>query len=433
MPLTASTAPRGAAGARSAWMTSSTTGGERLAAAVEQLDARPADGAGVRLRVEAPVAGIVVLGLARRAHREAGHRRRRPVVGHAADDREARPAVRAVDERVAEAAIGRVAQLGEAVVAGRRVRRDQRVGVAAARALDDTNRARRRRPVLSRRARRARAAAPRGQPGEEALDAPPAPSTSSTTPRSSLSTKPPSCSSRARRYTNGRKPTPWTTPCTRARDARRALTPPPRSRRLHELAQHVLGGGLRLLDARDVLRRLTTTWSASPRRRPAAVVADQRDRHAARAGAPRASAATTLRESPLVESASSASPGRAVGDDLAREDRLGADVVGDRREDRRVGAEVERRPRRPAAAGGRREVGDDVHRVGRRAAVAEREQRPAASKRARSARGRARARRGSRAASARAARRPPPPSSAPSARTSASTASRSSSRSARNG
>ena len=44
------------------------------------------------------------------AHREAGHRRQRPVVRDAADDREARPAVRAVDERVAVAAVGRVAR-----------------------------------------------------------------------------------------------------------------------------------------------------------------------------------------------------------------------------------------------------------------------------------------------------------------------------------
>ena len=63
--------------------------------------------------------------LAGRAHREPGHRRGRPVVGHAAHDREAGAAIRAVDERVAEAAVGRVPQLGEAVVAGRGVRRDR--------------------------------------------------------------------------------------------------------------------------------------------------------------------------------------------------------------------------------------------------------------------------------------------------------------------
>ena len=140
----------------------------------EQLRARPACGAGVRLRVKAPVAGIVVLGLALRAHRESGHRRRRPVVGHAADDREARPAVRAVDERVAEAAVGRVAQLGEAVVAGRRVRRHQCVGVTLADALDDAELA-----LAGRRERVAVDALDDGQrrrlagePGEEADGAP---------------------------------------------------------------------------------------------------------------------------------------------------------------------------------------------------------------------------------------------------------------------
>ena len=65
----------------------------------------------VRLRVEAAVGGVLVLRPARRAHREAGHRRPWPVVGHAAHDREARPAVRAVDERVAVAAVSRVEQL----------------------------------------------------------------------------------------------------------------------------------------------------------------------------------------------------------------------------------------------------------------------------------------------------------------------------------
>ena len=69
----------------------------------------------------------------------------------------------------------------------------------------------------------------------------------------------------------------------------------------------------------------------------------------------------------------------AVGDHLAREDGLRADVVRDRRDDRRIGAQVERAPRHTGAARQRpREVGDDVHGVGRRAAVAEREQRPAA-------------------------------------------------------
>ena len=83
---------------------------------------RPAVGAGVRLGVEAAVARVLVLGPAALAHLEAGHRRQRPVVGDAADDREARAAVGAVGERVAVAAVGGVEELGQAVGAGGEVR-----------------------------------------------------------------------------------------------------------------------------------------------------------------------------------------------------------------------------------------------------------------------------------------------------------------------
>ena len=104
-----------------------------------------------------------------------------------------------------------------------------------------------------------------------------------------------------------------------------------------------------------------------------------------------------------------------VGDDLAREDRLGPDVVGDGGDDRRIGREVERGARGPAA-GGRRagEVGDRVHRVGGRAAVAERQQ-PAAGVEGGAQVGRrgAAGPRSRRRASARAARRPRRPSSPP--------------------
>src|SRR6185503_7146986 len=55
----------------------------------------------------------------------------------ASHDREAGPAVRAVDERVAEAAITGIAQLRQAVVAGRLVVGDERVGIASCDALDD--------------------------------------------------------------------------------------------------------------------------------------------------------------------------------------------------------------------------------------------------------------------------------------------------------
>ena len=85
----------------------------------------PADRAGDRLGVEAPVGRVLVLPAAVAAQRETCHRRVRPVVGDAPDDREARPALRAVDERVAVAAVRRVEELVQAVVAGRDVGRDE--------------------------------------------------------------------------------------------------------------------------------------------------------------------------------------------------------------------------------------------------------------------------------------------------------------------
>ncbi len=98
---------------------------------------RAAVGARVRLRVEAAIGRILVLRPAERAHLEPGHRGRAPVVGHAAHDREARAAVGAVHERVAVAPVGRVEQLPQAVLAGGRVGRDRRLGLAVALAGDD--------------------------------------------------------------------------------------------------------------------------------------------------------------------------------------------------------------------------------------------------------------------------------------------------------
>ena len=77
--------------------------------------------------MEAAVGRVLVLAAAGGTHREGRHRRARAVVGTAADDREPGPALRAVEERVAIPAVGRVEQLPQAVVAGGDVGRDQAV------------------------------------------------------------------------------------------------------------------------------------------------------------------------------------------------------------------------------------------------------------------------------------------------------------------
>ena len=126
-------------------------GGDRVrgppAGAPVRRRARPARRARVRLGVEAPVARVVVLGPAGRAHREARHRRQRAVVGDALHDREARPAVGAVRERVAVAPVGRVAQLAQACRARRASRaRRARTARRPRRSRRSRSRSRRRRP-----------------------------------------------------------------------------------------------------------------------------------------------------------------------------------------------------------------------------------------------------------------------------------------------
>ena len=101
-----------------------------------EVDVRTAGGARIRLGVKAAVGRILVLAAAVVAELERRHRRPRAVVRHRLDDRQPGPALRAVEERVAVAAVGRVEELTEARVAGGDVRRDQR-RVARRDALDD--------------------------------------------------------------------------------------------------------------------------------------------------------------------------------------------------------------------------------------------------------------------------------------------------------
>ena len=92
---------------------------DRLAVRPQQREPWPADGAGVRLRVEPAIERIVVFLLARRALPEARHAGVGPVVGQGSGDRVARSAVRAVGEGIAPAAILRIKHLVNAVCARR--------------------------------------------------------------------------------------------------------------------------------------------------------------------------------------------------------------------------------------------------------------------------------------------------------------------------
>ena len=89
------------------------------------VDLRAAGRAACRLRVEAPVGGIGVFCRAGFAQGKVRQRCRGAVVWQPPRHGEARPALRASDERVEVAAVGRIEQLGEAVLANRRIGRDR--------------------------------------------------------------------------------------------------------------------------------------------------------------------------------------------------------------------------------------------------------------------------------------------------------------------
>ena len=87
---------------------------------------RPTHRARVRLGVEATVARVVVLRLTGRAHDEAAHGGVGAVVGQRLDDTEARPAVGAVGEWIAVAAVGGIQHFGQTVGAGGDIGQHQR-------------------------------------------------------------------------------------------------------------------------------------------------------------------------------------------------------------------------------------------------------------------------------------------------------------------
>ena len=173
-----------------------------------------------RLGVEAAASGILVLGAAGRAEGELHHRRPRAVVGEIADDGVARPAVGAVDERIAVPPIGGIFHLPEARLAGGDVGRDDGAARGATRAVDDDELAVPARlerahlqPVdAGERGRSARSTSTKRSTGSGS------PSTSIHTPSESFRTSPVRPSPRARRYTVGRNPTPCTAPEIRTPD-----------------------------------------------------------------------------------------------------------------------------------------------------------------------------------------------------------------------
>src|SRR5579862_6962765 len=86
-----------------------------VALRVPEFELRTAFPACVRLCVKTAVARVIVFGAAFPAHRKNRHRSSRPVVGDIAHDREARPAIRAVDEGIEIPAIGGIEQLTQTI------------------------------------------------------------------------------------------------------------------------------------------------------------------------------------------------------------------------------------------------------------------------------------------------------------------------------
>src|SRR2546426_1412146 len=89
---------------------------DETAAAIHRRHSRTTRRARDRVRMESPIARILVLAPARLAHLEQRHRRPLAIVGSAGDDRQPRAARGAVDERIAVPVRG-IEQLGETRVA----------------------------------------------------------------------------------------------------------------------------------------------------------------------------------------------------------------------------------------------------------------------------------------------------------------------------
>ena len=184
------------------------------------------------------------------------------VVGDAGHDRVPGAAGGAVDERVAVPAVGRVAQLGQAVGAGGGVGGDGRRGLAAGVADEDREA---RSPVGAslgaRGARCWRGAAPRrARRSRKRSTAAGGASTSSSTPAASFRTNPPRPRSVASRWTCGRKPTPCTTPSPGRGPAGSVTATACSTSSLRTCQALPWASWIRGMCS----ERVTTTWSASP-------------------------------------------------------------------------------------------------------------------------------------------------------------------------
>src|SRR5580765_4435401 len=89
---------------------------------IKYSDSRAALRASIGLGMKAATVRIVILTRAQSAHPKVLHRRPLAVVRNIFDDGKSRPAVGAVNERMAKAAVDRIEKLFETVVTGGRVR-----------------------------------------------------------------------------------------------------------------------------------------------------------------------------------------------------------------------------------------------------------------------------------------------------------------------
>ena len=171
----------------------------------------------IGLRVEAAVGGIAVFREAGRAHRELRHARGGAVVGDCADNRKPRPAMRAIGEGIAVAAVG-----------GSRISARQAGQVAASAAMPVLTAPRWlstiRKPAPSNAAAsgvhsmasmRAKGGASADSAISNSASAAAGPQARISTPSPSFSTSPDRPKRCASRQTVGRKPTPCTSPRTR--------------------------------------------------------------------------------------------------------------------------------------------------------------------------------------------------------------------------